>query len=83
MVSNPQAPAPLPPQVIGRPVTRADGRETLCVSLRDAARLMGRDPKWIQRQVNDGSVDVCVDGDETFVLIDSLWLLVPEEERRV
>lgn len=73
---------PLPPEIPGRPVTRIDGTATSCVTPDEAARLMGVSRVNVDLWIKTGKVDVCKDGRETYVLVDSLWLLVPEEERR-
>lgn len=82
MSIDPKTPPPLPEQVTGRPVRRRDGTATQAVSIRDAARLMGWDEKQIQQKIDRGQVDICLHQETTYVLIDSLWTLVPEEERR-
>lgn len=81
-VLDPNVPPPLPREVVGRAVTRVDGTKTWAVTVRDAARLMGRALATVEAWVTTGHVDICYDGDTVYVLTDSLWLLVPEEERR-
>lgn len=83
MPIHPNQPPPLPSQVTAKSVTRIDGTKTQAVTVTDAARLLGLALKTMQGHINEGRVDVAVAGDgTTYVLIDSLWLLVPEEDRR-
>lgn len=82
MASDPHVAPPLPPEIQGRPVTRIDNTPTFCVTPDDAARLMGVSRLTVDQWIKTGKVDVCKDGRDTFVLVDSLWLLVPEEDRR-
>lgn len=80
---DPNTPPPLPPQITtARKVARVDGSRTQCVTVRDAARLLGTSEEYVHDKINRGLVDICRDGAQQFVLIDSLWLLVPEEDRR-
>ncbi len=72
----------MPPEVTGRAVERVDGTATIAVTVDDAARLMGWRSDHMRRLIGQGKVDVCQDGPHTYVLVDSLWALVPEEMRR-
>lgn len=81
---DPNDEPPLPPEVKGRKVRRNDKTFTSAVTKRDAARLLGVSESVITRHIADGAVDVCRDPNtsEHLVLTDSLWLLVPEEQRK-
>lgn len=83
MPNNPDVPPPLPPEVKSLTVTRANKTKTQAVSKRNAARLLGVTETVISRHIAEGAVDVCrhPKTNEHLVLIDSLWLLVPEERR--
>lgn len=84
MPLDPNRPPPLPPQIEGRKVKRVSGERTLAVTVRDAARLMGVTEAHMRTLVEHGKVDTCRDRERRIhVLVDSLWLLVPEEDRRV
>lgn len=81
---DPNTPPPLPPEVTGRAVRRIDNTRTQAVTVRAGAKLLGVAEETMQRSVNDGRVEICYGpAKEILILIDSLWLLVPEEDRRV
>lgn len=84
MSIDPNDPPPLPVEVTSRRVKRADQTYTHVVTKRDAARLLGVPEPIILKHIAAGELEVCRDPttNEHLVLTDSLWLLIPEEQRR-
>jgi hypothetical protein len=59
-----------------------DGFPEMAVTVRDAARLLGVGLEVMEKAVNAGKVEVALAPDGVvWVLVESLWGLVPEEGR--